>query len=799
MNRIFTTLIFTVLFHFINNAQTTSLSGVINSYAKVTNIDNSDICNPFLTVDDASVFSAGDYIMIIQMKGAEIDTSNTSNFGSIINLNSAGLYEKAQIDYIDGNDIYLLTLLENNYDVNASVQIVNIPQYVDATVDAPVLTQAWDGEKGGIIAFEVSGTLTMNSKIDASQQGFRGGTREILPVTCNWQSMYDEYFYPDNSFEGSGKGESIVINDYLIGKENGRGANATGGGGGNDHNSGGGGGSNYGAGGIGGMNLDPIPLACLGQFPGIGGYANPSLSNRLFMGGGGGAGHDNNGGGIDGGIGGGIIYVKTNVLEGNWQTFFSNGELLPNTTDFDGAGGGGAGGTIVVDAMFLSSGIGITVRGGNGANVEVYGSNRCMGPGGGGGGGAIFTTISSSPNLITDYLGGDPGVILNSTSNCNGTSNGGATGEIGGLLPFTEIVAAAPIIHMNLISEPEDVIVCDTDIANFIVATDIPADTYQWQIDDGTGYINMLDDTYTSGTQTDTMTTSNLAEGTYLIQCIINGGCGDMFITSPATLEVSSSAMIILDPEDQIICEDEMFVLTAEATGVNVNYQWQVNDGNGFLNVVDDAMYSGATTNELTVQANLDMNGYTFQCEAVNDCPGTATSGMATITVNPLPIPDFSYIISNDTVYVTSASSLTDNYYWDFGDGTPLHPGATPYYVYEESGTYIVTLYAVNDCGTVSMMVPIDINIITGIYSIKEEVNFTLGPNPTTDVVTLDMSAEEFFQAGILLYDNTGKRILNYLTEDNIHVLDMTTLPSGTYILQLVIEGKSSTRKIIKY
>jgi len=177
MKRIFTYFILCLLPVSIISAQT-SIGGVINSYAKVTLVDNSDSCNPFLTVDDASAFAAGDYLMLIQMKGAEMDTSNTASFGNITNLNSVGLYERTQIDEIIGNDIYLLTEIVNNYDADGSVQIVNIPQYTDATVDSVLEPLIWDGNKGGIVALEVENQLILNADISANFAGFRGGVND---------------------------------------------------------------------------------------------------------------------------------------------------------------------------------------------------------------------------------------------------------------------------------------------------------------------------------------------------------------------------------------------------------------------------------------------------------------------------------------------------------------------------------------------------------------------------------------------------------------------------------------------
>lgn len=798
MIRTFTTLILTIISVSFIIAQT-SIGGVINSYAKVTIINNADVCNPTLTVDDASPFNEGDHLMIIQMKGAEMDTTNTNTFGNIINLNSAGLYEKTIITQIAGNEISIATQMVNNYDVNSSVQIVNIPQYTNAIVTSSINPYPWDGEKGGIIAFEVENILTLNANIIASFSGFRGGVSDVEPINCSWTDNHDLYFYPDNSPLGDSKGEGIA--EFYPGKENGRGPQATGGGGGNNHNSGGGGGANFGTGGAGGLNLNPTPLQCLGQYPGVGGYGTSSFGNRLFLGGGGGSGHTNNGAGTDGGSGGGIIYIKATTIEGYWNGIISNGKAVFTTPGDDGAGGGGAGGSILVDADNLIAGLGINALGGNGGNTNLLGNTGCMGPGGGGGGGIIFTDLDSTQfdPLYILLAGGQSGVVTNSSSPCNGNAMGADNGSSGILLSGNEIAEGNTIEHISIDSNPMGLNVCVSEVAEFSVSTDMPADSYQWQVDDGSGYTITTDGVNYSGSTTSNLDVTNLPPGIYTVQCMVNGGCNDMLLSEPATLEVLEPATVTLDPLDQTICESEAFVLSADASGENITYQWQVDDGTGFVDVMDNATFSGATTNELSVQADAMMEGYLFQCIVGNDCPATDISNVATISINPLPVADFTFYVSEDSVFVENTSSGYDNYYWDFGAGEPLEPGGAPYYIFEENGTYYITIYAVNECGTTSATYPVTIDFISGIFDTKPQVlDFVISPNPTSGIIQLDMSGEQYHEAMIRIYSVAGHLMSTNVTSDSILSLDLSEYAAGTYFVQVVIEGKSFTKKLVK-
>ena len=60
---------------------------IINKYAAVLNYQ---LCSNGLLVDNPADFSPGDTVLVIQMKGAVIDSSNSPSFGDVIAYNGAG-------------------------------------------------------------------------------------------------------------------------------------------------------------------------------------------------------------------------------------------------------------------------------------------------------------------------------------------------------------------------------------------------------------------------------------------------------------------------------------------------------------------------------------------------------------------------------------------------------------------------------------------------------------------------------------------------------------------------------------
>ena len=91
-----------------------------------------------------------------------------------------------------------------------------------------------------------------------------------------------------------------------------------------------------------------------------------------------------------------------------------------------------------------------------------------------------------------------------------------------------------------------------------------------------------------------------------------------------------------LNPVNSTICAGANTSFTVTATSAT-GYQWQVDQGAGFTNISNDAVYSGATTTTLSLTAvpqSFNINAY--RCVASNG-GGSTNSTTASLTVNALP------------------------------------------------------------------------------------------------------------------------------------------------------------------
>ncbi len=412
---------------FLLHAQGTSIGGVVNQYRRVVSIPGTDN----VTLTDASLFLAGDTVLLIQMKGVEILVDDLNYGKDYTFLGTPGAYEFLIIESVSGNNIIFTSNISNNYDVEGLVQLINVPYYNSATVNTGLTCQPWDSttKTGGVLAMIVGRTLTLEADIDVSGKGFAGGAPSSGQGICIKDNLvlYDKYSYPDTYTNSGFKGEGLAIRAFIDAGNipalfpeyaKGKGANFTAGGGGNGGFSGGGGGAGFGFGGSGGKELNlcfpPYDGGIRGQQ-----VKNTTFDGFILLGSGGGSSTFGAGGTASpGGSGGGIIIIVCDTLKGNGHKISAEG-MTPafSASGNAGAGGGGGGGSIALyQRSFSTYPLIISANGGNGGST-----NNSRGDGGGGGGGLILTNDITFPSNVERRVAGGG----------TGTTSGLPTGSIG--------------------------------------------------------------------------------------------------------------------------------------------------------------------------------------------------------------------------------------------------------------------------------------------------------------------------------------------------------------------------------
>ncbi len=461
-----------------------TITGVVNTYwsgsANAAAAATSITVAAHATGDAGVAIANGDLLLVIQMQGATLNTTNTSSYGdgsgSGALSTTAGTYEYVVATgalATTGGTVNVKGTNANGLihayttGAGASYQVIRVPQYIAPTVGGALAPLAWNGTAGGILAIDADNLLFGNgATVTANGKGFRGGQGRAKAGDAT--AANGDYVNVDTKNAHGIKGEgtagtpglvytggvgSTVTDTYPAGGDTGRGAPGNAGGGGadanvaaNDQNTGGGGGGNGGAGGGGGKSWSS-DIADGGK----GGTFAPSAA-QIVLGGGGGAGSRNNGSGFDssGGTGGGMVLMRVAGLSGG-ITITANGTMGVDPQN-DGGGGGGAGGTVMVTGLANFAAVTVTANGANGTDADVLnGGGAAHGPGGGGGGGVLVhsggvaATLNGGAAGVTDgspdpdaHYGASAGAagqtFILGAGSVPGASSGAECGSSGGTI-----------------------------------------------------------------------------------------------------------------------------------------------------------------------------------------------------------------------------------------------------------------------------------------------------------------------------------------------------------------------------
>ncbi len=662
----------------------TTGTNVINQYASITaNIatnQNFIIVSNIADLTSGTALTCGDLIMVYQAQGASMDISNTAFYGTVLNVNNAGLFEYRHVLSVNGNTITLDNPLNNSYSINGHIQAVRVPQYTKLTINSGVVVTGinWDGTKGGIVSIHCSDSLIVNGTIKANGIGFRGG---IVNTTSAF--MYNQTSYLSSAIGSGGeKGEGICGNqtEYLsMGGNLSRGAPGNAGGGGTATNTGGGGGANVSNGNIyngagvmcstctgasawtmdadyisngnaltnssgggkggnsgaafnGNALVDPPGATVWGSdkwrnVAGRGGrpLINVNSAQRVYFGGAGGAGDANNNSGSSGGNGGGLIYLMTPKIIGT-GTIIANGNnsLNSHNTHDDGQGGGGGGGSIVLNSNSVSSSISVISNGGQGGTV-IANTTYLTGPGGGGGGGYISSPVGSNPLLLVN--GGKSGLSMFSWISefpVVGATDGGS-----GLCQTVSTFTVAT----DFITSSNSTVSISSSPSNTICSGNSVTITPNGTISYSLAPTNIIGSTFiVTPTITTTYTITNA-----LATCIPTFTTITIYVNNNPTLTINTSS----------ICSGQTSTLTVN--GVD-SYTWS------------PAIGLSSTTGSIVMATLNSTQGYTVSATNNSSCSTTSTTS---VIVYPLPNILINSINCIGAPTATFIATGANSYSWD--------------------------------------------------------------------------------------------------------------------------------------
>ncbi len=269
--------------------------------------------------------------------------------------------------------------------------------------------------------------------------------------------------------------------------------------------------------------------------------------------------------------------------------------------------------------------------------------------------------------------------------------------------------------------------------------------------------------------------------GTYTALVSDNTGCS----VSTSVILTKSDSLSVSIKGDNSICPGQGTTLTATALDGTAPYTYQWKNG---LNT------TGTNTN--TINANTAAN-YSVIVKDSKGCQGTSPAYAVTLK----PTPDVRItrngttdIVSGGSVILSVAQAPNQTYQW-FKNSTAISNAKSNSLTVIEAGQYSVTVNA-NGCSANSEI--ITINLILANESINESVLIQVFPNPTDNLIKLNIMEPLKKAVQISLVNANGVIVKKWETRQTENTLSLSDLPAGQYILNVDINKQSITKKIIK-
>jgi len=373
---------------------------------------NIDACQRCVSVARPELFAPGHHVLL---------HAAVCRNGHDARHHEAGTWSWNRIDTVADGRLWLRFPIPEPLAHHPGIQVIRAHEPPDGVIDRRIGVRPWDGASGGVIAIWSDEDIDLHSPISSSGAGFAA-----RPSAWNERDTVDAIDVDAMTpiHRGSGQGACAFLQDSQVAHPW-----FLGGCGGRARNSGGSGGNGAGGGGRGGLTSSAFTVARHAP-PGV---ARPlPEAERLVFGTAGGCGHGNDLDAGMGGAGGGIIAMRCRRIRMAPGSIISADGINGKDASHDGAGGGGAGGMISIDAESIEGHVSISARGGHGGSTSS--TLFVCGPGGGGSGGTIMLTAATDVTSRLDVHPGAAGAGRVSATPTYSTNHGASDGDSGRVL-----------------------------------------------------------------------------------------------------------------------------------------------------------------------------------------------------------------------------------------------------------------------------------------------------------------------------------------------------------------------------
>ncbi len=308
----------------------------------------------------------------------------------------------------------------------------------------------------------------------------------------------------------------------------------------------------------------------------------------------------------------------------------------------------------------------------------------------------------------------------------------------------------------------------------FVYNTTSDADSYFWDFGDGT-------------TSTEAYPAPHVyaESNTYTITLIATNDCGSDTITQEIDIVAQPKSNFTADVNSG--CAPLSVQFTDLSTGTPTSWQWTFEGG------------TPATSTEQNPQVEYLSPGlYSVTLTVMNATGSDMLIQSNYIEVLGIPSSNFTYSQDGFTIsFVSSTSSGT--HFWDFGDGQTANV-SQPVHTYSSGGSYTVIHTVSNACGETTTEQTLVISTATEETEMVDVLQ--VFPNPFSEQLFIEakdlrLSPNAVWQ--VELVNISGQIVRQAPLPADLLILDTVQLPSGTYLLRILKDGKQlRTYQLVK-
>jgi secreted trypsin-like serine protease len=328
-----------------------------------------------------------------------------------------------------------------------------------------------------------------------------------------------------------------------------------------------------------------------------------------------------------------------------------------------------------------------------------------------------------------------------------------------------------------------DSIICQgTESSQYSIPAIENATAYEWNIlPSAAGVI--------SGSSTSASVLWNLGytgSVTIIVRATINGVVSDW---AGLSANIVLNTKLFSQSKDTIICAGQPVTLYVNVEGYNLNYKWTRNG---------QTVQTGSSSILNFSASTIDESG-DYKCEISGSC-GTIVSNNINLTVYPLTkITNISSNIEvpfgGEVTLEVSADGHNLMYEWQ-KDGIPISNSNTSQLLIPDLNATNTGIYRTTVSGTCGT------ELSDSIYVYVKKANFTgepevfLWPSVTSDKFSVALSTDAIYN--IQIFNTMGKKIRNLMNIQYRTIIDISTLATGVYVIEVYNSDFRRSIKVIK-